>query len=189
MLYLKSLIAAFVVLNFALLLSGCTEKKDSSQNSGALQPADLLPALGAFTGWTKGDFAQMDNYTELYAVIDGGAEIYVQHGFVEGVKQVYNGSISGSAADLDLYVYDQGSETNCAALLDETEIIPNAMTAWNTGNAKVEEAYLDETLPFDIVIKLRADRFYVQVRVDKGNDDAAAKNVAQSFALAVVEGI
>lgn len=176
---IKSLsLAAFLI----TLCAGCSE--DNPQQAATLRPADLLPASGEISGWDKGDFVEMDDDAALLDEINGGAEIYIQHGFVEGVIQDYEGTIGGEAAILTLWIFDQGSASNAEDLFGEEGLNLGNLTPWEAG----DEAVIDMAL-FHITIHLRADRFYVRVVIDKNDDEVAALATAQDFALSVADGI
>ncbi len=168
------------------LLLSCSEKSSNDNQNGTLLPVNLLPASGEISGWDKGtgpgDFGEADDYNSLYALIDGAAEIYIQHGFEQGVKQNYYGSIGGTTSTLELLIYDQGSAANVTALFQEEQIVPNNLTVWQAG----DEAYIEDTLPTYIVIYVRSEQFFIKVTVERGSDNIAALSIAQSFALAVV---
>ncbi len=178
----------FLALGSLLLIIGCSERS-TTQTGGTLQPADLLPSSGEISGWDKssspGAYGEADDQTSLYNLIDGAAELYIQYGFVEAVRQLYDGTLGGGSAELELFISDQGDPTGAEDLFDEEQVVPAGLTPWECG----DEAVIDQTLPFDIVIHLRADRFYVRVTIDKNGDEVTALITAQAFAQAVVAGI
>ncbi|TKJ39122.1 hypothetical protein CEE37_11935 [candidate division LCP-89 bacterium B3_LCP] len=174
-----SIIAAFVFTGFF----SCAE---NPQNADSILVVDLLPASGAITGWDRsGSPGVAQTNDQLYSLINGASELYLQHGFVEGVLQDYDGTIGGEAANLGLFISDQSSPADVEALFDETEVVPTGLTPWDLG----DEAYIDETLPFHITIHVRADRFYTRVTVEKNNAEEEAKSIAQGFAQTVVAEI
>lgn len=169
-------------------LAGCSEK--NPQEAATLKPADLLPASGEISGWTKGtgagDFGEAEDQNSLYALIDGAAEQYIEYGFVEAVLQTYEGTIGGSSAALELFISDQGSESNVEALFADELVVPNNLTPWDGAG---DEAGIDQTLLFQICVYLCCDRFFVRATVDKNGDEVAALSTAQDFVLAVVNSI
>lgn len=168
------------------LLVGCSE--DNPQKTATLQPADLLPASGEISGWDKvtgpGN-GEASDPPSLLNLIDGGAEIYIEYGFVEGVIQDYQGTIGSESSTLVLWIFDQGSAANAEELFDDERLNFSNLTPWDQG----DEAVIDETLLFQIAIHLRAERFYLRVIIDKNDDEVTALATAQDFALAVVEDI
>ncbi|RJP79312.1 MAG: hypothetical protein C4524_05555 [Candidatus Zixiibacteriota bacterium] len=170
-------------------ITGCSEGDSPSGNDPALQPADLLPASGEISGWDKGsgagDYGEADDQASLYALINGAAELFIQHGFEEGVKQNYFGSVGGAQTSLELFISGHGAAANVAALFEEDQIVPPGLTPWEMG----DEAAIDESLPFHLAIHLRQGPFYTRVTIERGSDDTAALIVAQDFAAAVAQEI
>jgi hypothetical protein len=187
----KSKLVLFTIIAaFTLLFIQCEESSNStSGNSETLQPNDLLPASDEIAGWDKGtgpgDYGEADDQSSLYNLIDGAAELYIQNGFVSGVLQNYYGTIGGVNAKVELYIGDHGDSANAAAIFEEEQLVPQNITPWEAG----DEAGIDQTALFHIIIHLRSERFYVRVTAEKGNDENVALITAQSFAMAVVEGI
>jgi hypothetical protein len=95
-----------------LLLASCR----ISQNAGAAaDPADLLPIDNDISGFLKkGSTSVMTDQQSIFNAIDGEAQRYIDYGFIEGVKQLYsNGSV-----DIDVQLFNQGSETNSQSLFE-----------------------------------------------------------------------
>ncbi len=61
-----------------------------------------LPADGAAPGWTKDGSPQEFAGEELYAYIDGGAEIYQEYGFRRVIVQDYR-NITGKSVSLEIF--------------------------------------------------------------------------------------
>ncbi len=173
-----------------IYISGCSESSNP-QNGGSstVQPIDLLPASGEISGWDKGnspgDFGEAENLQELTDLINGGAEIYIQYGFVAGVEQWYDGTIGSAPAKTRLFIADQGDSSNAAALFGDSEVVNSNLPTWQAG----DEAAYDSSLPFQVEVFVRKDRFFTWVIVDKGNDPDTALLTAQEFALTVVNDI
>jgi hypothetical protein len=85
-----------------------------------LDPVDLLPGNGACLGVTL-DGEPMTAYTpsELYALINGGAQIYFDHGWVATALQNYSIDVAGQPVPATLKLFNQGTEANATALYDE----------------------------------------------------------------------
>jgi hypothetical protein len=168
---------------------GCSEKESTEGGNAALLPADLLPASNEISGWTKGtgagDYGEAENQSELYDLIDGAAELYVDHGFEQGVLQNYYGNVSGTSSTVELFIADMGDSANAAALFEEPEVIPNGLIPWDAG----DESYIDDNALQYIYLHVRQDQFYTRVRIDKGSDQPTALNVAQLFAQFVLNQI
>ena len=117
----------------------------------------------------------------MYEILNGGASDYIDHGFIMGVSQIYNGSIGGSAVDLELCIFDHGTSKNAQAIYDfraNTE-----MTGATPTTEFGTKGRIDYSLPFDFVADFWKENFYVYVAVKKEYDEAAALNTIKSFAI------
>jgi len=184
-LYLAGLSILFSVIIFA----SCSENSGTNNNNGGtLSPAELLPASNEISGWVKGtdtgDYGEADDLESLEALIDGAAELYIQYGFVEGVFQIYNGTI-GNEVEAEVYIGDHGSEGNTAAIFDDENLIPGNLTPWEAG----DEAVIDETALSYIIIHAREGKYYIRVQVGKGNDDTIALLTAEQFITTIINEI
>jgi hypothetical protein len=96
----------------ALLLVSCR----ISENPGAAaDPADLLPIDNDISGFLKkGSTSVMTDQQSIFNAIDGEAQRYIDYGFIEGVKQLY----SNGGVDIDIQLFNQGSETNSQSLFE-----------------------------------------------------------------------
>jgi hypothetical protein len=82
-------------------------------------PVGLLPD-GAACAWTRdGEPIVATTLEELMEVIDGGAMIYDQYGFVAAAFQNYLGEVSGEPSTLTVSLFNQETGTNAAALYDD----------------------------------------------------------------------
>ncbi len=93
---------------------------------GARGDEALLPADGAVPGWKRGEPARVYSGPELYELIDGGAEIFFEHGFErvtvqkhargtdEIVVDLY--AMRDAAAALGVYLERCGDETPAPGL-------------------------------------------------------------------------
>ena len=172
-----------VAILLSLLLMGCEDNKQENNGGSATQPADLLPQNNEISGWSKGtgsgDYQEAYDQSSLYDIIDGGAEVYISHGFESGVQQIYRGTIASQETPLYLFITDQGDSANCASLLQEPTIRPPGGTAVDSLG---DEAIIDRTLPFDLVLYFRNNRFFVRTTLSKSADAQASENIALSFA-------
>jgi len=72
--------------------------------------AKLLPAEAQAPGWSRDGLAQEFAGQDLYAYMDGGAEIYQEYGFVRAIVQDYS---SGKGRSISLEIFEM--ETPAAA--------------------------------------------------------------------------
>ena len=73
----------------------------AGQNT-ADQLALLFPAKGELAGWFPADSTEFATGDDLYLMIDGGAEIYHEFGFVSAGYRRYN-TVQGQTVNLEIY--------------------------------------------------------------------------------------
>ncbi|NQS98539.1 MAG: hypothetical protein HQ591_08800 [candidate division Zixibacteria bacterium] len=172
-----------IVMSFIFLTIYSCE--DSGSSSTITVPADFLPKQGDIEGWTKGsgtgDYLEASNQSSLYDIIDGGAEVYITHGFLEGVQQLYYGDILGAGQTLTLFITDQGDSTGAYNLFHDAFITPTSHSPLDYG----DEGRLNEGLLFDYEIDFRLDEYYVRLTLNKEGMETEALQVLQLFASAV----
>ena len=176
-----------MIFSLMIISSGCEEKNDST--TSLTVPADFLPKQGDIEGWTAGtnpgDFLEASDYNSLYAIIDGGAEVYNNHGFTEGVHQKYYGSISGVEKTLSVLIYDQGDTTGAYELFHDPAIEPGSSSPLDYG----DEGRLDEEVYFHHVMDFREDKYYVELEVNNEGVESEALQVIQLFASEIVNNM
>lgn len=160
-----------------VVMVGCGEDGGSS----LLEPSDLLPSDGEISGWRwDGIPAEATDGTTLYNLIDGGAEEFVERGFVSGVLHRYRGTLATTTATLELFIADQGSASNAKSIYDRrADRLPFAQEIAIGG---ANEARMDEATGLDtVVLDFWHDRFYVQTTLDNRQvaPDLARQTVVQ----------
>ena len=144
-------------------------------------PEDLLPEENEITGWVFDTDSlclqgTANDSTSLYTIIDGGAELYIDLGFVAGA---FDGYTDGSHP-ICIEIYDQGSPSNAASVYQAT----------NDGEYKPittagDSARMDTSLVFNIEIEMIVDKFFVRIFTTDTKEDAyiqAATSMAQNIA-------
>ena len=178
------------LLLMGMMWVGCEDDKTDGNGDNTLQPVDLLPQDGEISGWAKGsgegDFQEAYDEGSLYDIIDGGAVTYINHGMESAVQQVYQGTVGTEDADLYLFITDQGSAGNCENLFNESTILPPSGSVIDDLG---DEALVDRSPLFQIVLYFREDSFFVRITIDKQSDPDAAENIAMLFARNVEEDI
>jgi hypothetical protein len=178
---------AMALLALAMLfqLSAC-DKSDSGTNNTVITLADMMPRENEISGWTKigGSDGQWKatNASELQNQINGGSEIFTNHGFVEAGMQSYSGTVNAqSGISCEIQIYDQGSAENAAQVFDDpNNVFANALTPANPPSPK---AQIRKDL-FSWTMKFTKSRYYVLISImtseDKGQDvlEVFAHNVA-----------
>ena len=146
---------------------------------------NLLPVDNEISGWTRdGDPQIAENATQLFELIDGEGQVYVDNGFVKSAFQYYTGDISGAQVRLQLRIFDMGGRTNAKNVYDA--VATGSETPWTDGNAG-EEARIDESPLFAYKLDFWDSKFYVSIVIESKSD--AALSVAKLFALNVSEAI
>jgi hypothetical protein len=175
----------FLILALLLPLAAC-DKSDTGTNNTVITIADMMPRENEISGWARiggGDGQwKATGPSELQNQINGGSEIFTNHGFVEAGMQAYSGTVnSQSGVSCQIQIYDQSSEENAAKVFDDpNNVFANALPAANPPSAK---AQIRKDL-FSWTMKFTKSRYYVLISImtneDKGQDvlEVFANNVA-----------
>jgi hypothetical protein len=171
-----------LILMLAFPLLFCATER---QNDEAIDVVDLPPADNEISGWTRDSDMQIaENETQLFDLIDGEGQIYVDNGFVKSAFQSFVGDISGTQVDLDLRVFDMGNSTNSKNVYDAVGL--GSETQWTNDNAGTE-ARINEGLLFAYEIDFWQNRFFVRVTIGQKSDTAL--DIAKLFAINVSDAI
>jgi len=94
--------ASLNYLIFLLLLVTC------SITNGEYSPINLLPRNDDIEGWKRDPARTQQAWDQnsLYAVINGGAELYIQYGFEEGAFIWYTNTLKAYQIEAQLYRQD-----------------------------------------------------------------------------------
>ncbi len=123
----------------------------AQQTCADVPPADMIPAVDACTGYTfDGGVIVATNLEELTEVINGGAGVYIDYGFIEAAFQNYQLDLGGSPANVSLFLYNQGLAANAADLYDHFEIgTETTITDWaGSGEARYRLGLGNITIDF-----------------------------------------
>lgn len=165
----KRILLICLVLPLCILYS-CS-KKTSSEPPEHQTPLDLLPVDNEISGWTRdGPPETAEDSQELWDMIDGEGQVYLDYGFVECARQVYDGNVQGLPAEIrHLYVFDQGSAENAKAVYDDER--SGTGTAW-TDDPAGTEARIDESALFAYSIHFWEESFFVKLTIDQKTEEA-----------------
>lgn len=171
----KNLLMFFCIIT-VLSIYACSEES-TGDNKSILSPIALLPTDNEISGWTAlGAYEEADDYDSLYAIIDGGAQVFIDNGFVSGAFQEYISSTGGvGGANVIVRIYDQGSEANAKIIYDKTS---TGLTIPWSGAGK--EARIDQSALASYIIEFYQRNFFVQVYIQQKTDEAL--NIAKLFA-------
>ncbi len=158
-----------------LVICGCSEENTDNNNS-VLSPIALLPTDNEISGWTTlGAYEEASDYESLYAVIDGGAQVFIDNGFVSGAFQEYVSSITGGGSGVSVRIYDQGNEANAKIVYDKTST--GITIPWNGAG---KEARIDQSALAGYIIEFYQRNFFVQIYIQQKTDEGL--NIAKLFA-------
>jgi len=179
---MKKIIMSCLILIFTANIS-CT--KEPTKTDEVVSIEDLLVKNNEISGWQYGSESWIaNNYSDLLAEINGGAEIYNQHGFIEAANQSYEGQIDNQSRELIITVYNQGNETNCKAVFEDPGIGLNAGITLENGTG-IEAKYirfgLSQTLAF------YKNAYFVHLEMNYDTEESL--NVIKQFALNVSNNI
>lgn len=168
-----------------LLLVGSVSPGTSARaECEVIDPLNVLPGDAACPGWVR-DGEPMAAYTleELMLIIDGGAMLYGQYGFVAAAFQNYAGDAGGTPTAATLSAFNQGSAENAHALyLDPESGWGDPVVDWGgAGAARVRLDFGYATFQFWEAC------FYVSIVVGPGDEGLGP--AARCLAEAAVERI
>ena len=169
----------FIIVIFAIY--GCADTK-TENDKGILSPIALLPVDNEISGWnTLGVYVEADDYQSLYDIIDGGAQVYIDNGFMSGAFQIYTNFLGGSS-DVTVRIYDQGTEANARIVYDK--IATGIGIPWSGAG---KDARIDESALACYTIEFWQGNFFIQVIIEQKSDEAL--NIAKLFASHISQKI
>ena len=134
-----------------LVLAGTTLPAPAGAACEEVIPLDLLPGDQVCATWVQdGDPLTAYDQQQLTEIINGGAFLYIQYGFVAAVFQNYIGEVSGEPASGMISLYNQGSAANARALyLDPESGFGDPILDWQwSGEARINYGIGNITLQF-----------------------------------------
>jgi hypothetical protein len=165
-----------LTLGLLLFFTFCaTEGTDTAQKD----VVELLPLSNEISGWTRsGDMQVAETESELYDLIDGEGQVFIDNGFVKCAFQDYQGDVSGETVTLEADIFDMDNSTNAENVYDDVGI--GGETPWTDNHAGVE-ARIDEGLLSAYKIDFWDDKFYARIIIHRKTQ--AALDIAKLFAL------
>ena len=180
---MKTAIHGLVITAFLTLLSGAALTDQTSERPGKiLGLLTLLPADDEIPGWKRSEKAfRASNEEELYRIFNGGASLYIQHGFRSFAGQSYKGP---KRTELEVYLFDQGTSQTAGDLYENPYAKPPRMKAIADLG---EKARIDSTPLFAYGVDLIQKGFFVRVIIQDKTEEGL--NVAISFARFISQKI
>jgi hypothetical protein len=173
---MKKAVSGLLLLGFSVLVFGCAGGERVSERPERPQGAiGLLPMDDDIPGWKRsGKILRASNDEELYKIFDGGASLYLQHGFRSFAGQSYKGP---RGLELEVYIFDQETYPHAQSLYEDPLAKPSrSKEIANFG----EKARIDMSPLFSYGVELVQAGFFVRVVVQDKTEEGL--NEAISFA-------
>jgi hypothetical protein len=135
----------------------------------------FLPGDDEIPGWKRSEkVLRASSEEELYRIINGGASLYIRHGFRSYVGQSYNGP---KGTEGEVYIFDQGTPQNAGDLFENPFTKPSR--GQEIGNLG-EKARIDMTPLFCYGVDFIRQGFFVRVIIQDKTEEGL--KAAISFA-------
>lgn len=180
---MKIALRGVLILALSILLPSSAWAEAVSENPEKLRGLMiLLPTDDEIPGWKRTEkLLWASNQEELYRVFNGGASLYIQHGFCSFVGQSYKGP---KGTELEVYIFDQGTPQNTEDLYANPFAKPPRIKEIpNLG----EKARIDITPLFCYGVDFIQKGFFVRVIIQDRNEEGL--NAAISFARSISKRI
>ncbi|MBN1348427.1 hypothetical protein JXJ21_03395 [candidate division KSB1 bacterium] len=170
---------AFIGLLVCLFVA--CDKKEPTKNEDLVTIEDLLVKNNEITGWTySGESWVANNISELTNYINGEAEIYNRHGFLEAARQTYAGKIDNGNRSIKLTIYNQQTESNARDVYNDEDLGMSAAITWQNGAGSAAH-----TIRFGLSQALTFYRKQYYVHLDINYDTDESLTILKQFALNV----
>jgi hypothetical protein len=139
----------------AFLLLTCTTEEETI----IIDVVDLIPLDNEISGWARdGAMDVAENESQLWALINGDGQVYLDHGFVKCAFQDFQGQVSGNPRSIELRAFDLGNSTNAQEVYHDFRLESGSEVPWTeTGHAGTEARI--ETLSGFQIIEFGEERF------------------------------
>jgi hypothetical protein len=161
----------FAVLLVACIASCSNNEENGGNGEGTIFPWDLFPGDNEISGWVKDGAAETATTTqELWDLINGEGQVYIDHGFSSCGRQVYDGSLSGSPVEIHyLYIYDQGTDSNAVDVYNDPR--SGLGSPW-TDDPAGTEARINDTGLDSYTIDFYQSKYFVKITIMRKNNEA-----------------
>lgn len=155
-------------------------KKDSTNDNPVKSIEDLLVKNNEITGWTySGAGWTANNISELTTYIDGAADIYQRHGFIEAVQQQYQGKVNNNQCLLKITIYNHGNKTNAQATYNDNDIGLSGAITWQNGAG--DEAHYVRYGGLSQVMTFYRNAYFVYLEINTDSEESL--NIMKQFSL------
>jgi hypothetical protein len=182
-LWMKMRVRGLLILGFAALFCGLAWPGQASERPEKFPGMmSLFPADDEIPAWKRSEkLLRASNGEELYRIFDGGASLYIQHGFRSFVGQSYKGP---NGKELEVYIFDQRTLQNAEDLYEDPFTKPSRMKEMANLGVK---ARIDMTPLFCYGVEFVQGGFLVRVIIQDKTDEGL--NAATSFARLISQRI
>jgi len=180
---MKIALHGLLILGFSILFPGAAWTDQVLQRPEKILGAmTFLPGDNEIPGWKRSEkILRASTQEDLYRIFNGGASLYIQHGFRSFVAQRYKGP---KGTDLEVYIFNQGTPKNAEDLYENPFTKPNRIKEIaNLG----EKARIDMTPLFCYAVDFIQKGFFVRVIIQDRTEEGL--NVAISFARSISKRI
>jgi len=180
---MKIVIPGLLILALSLLPAGSAWTDEVSEHlEKAGRVIGLLPGDDEVSGWKRSEkLLRASNEEELYRIFNGGASLYIQHGFHSFVGQSYKGP---KRTELEVHIFDQGTPQTAEGLYENPYTKPSRMKEINDLG---EKARIDMTPLFAHGVDLMQKGFFVRVIIQDKTEEGM--KAALSFARSISKKI
>ena len=156
--------------------------KDSTGSDEIISIEDVLVKNNEISGWTyNGSGWVANNFSELTIYINGAAELYQRHGFIEAAHQPYQGTIDNGERQLELNVYDMGSEKNAQAVFEDPDFGLSGALDWADGAGTTAQYMRFGGL--SQILAFYRNTYFVYLQINYDTEESL--NILKQFALNV----
>jgi hypothetical protein len=173
---MKIIASGFIFSWIFILIAGFASADQGGEKPEKLFGIDqLLPADDEIQGWKHSEKTlQASNEEDLYKIFNGGASLYIQHGFRSYVGQIYKGP---KGTEIEVNVFNQENNQNAINLFLNPFTKPSQIKDITDLG---EKARIDMTPLFCYGVDFVQKGFFVRVIIQDKTDEGL--NVAISFA-------
>jgi hypothetical protein len=173
--------AMYIITGIILLTSfGC--EKESTKPNQVISIEDLLVKNNEITGWAyAGSGWVANNISELTIYINGLADIFQRHGFVEAAHQQYQGKVDNNDCLLKLTIYNQGNESNALAVFEDPDLGLSGALNWDNGAGQA--AHYVRYGGLSQVLTFYNGSYFVHLEINYDTEESL--NIVKQFALNV----
>ena len=153
-----------------------------TEGAPIISTENLLVKNNEIVGWSyTGSNWVANDFSELTIYINGMAEIYQRHGFVDAAHQTYQGKIDNIDRHLSLTIYNQGNESNALATYQDPDTGLSEAVDWIDGAGQA--AHYIRYNGLSQALTFYSGQYFVYLVINCDTDESL--NTLKQFALTV----